>query len=76
VNISDAAGITPVHANRMIQQLRAINLIKWAGPSIRVLDFDCLKAVAEFDESYLHLRPPSTIARKHSRGHRRIPPGR
>jgi CRP-like cAMP-binding protein len=69
VDISDAAGMTPVHANRMIQQLRATNLIKWDGPSIRVLDFEGLKAVAEFDDSYLHLRVPiSTIARKHSLG--------
>ena len=56
VDISDATGMTPVHANRMIQQLRATNLIQWEGPRIRVTDFAGLRALGEFDDSYLHLR--------------------
>lgn len=55
LDIADAAGMTPVHANRMIQQLRANKLIEWEGPSIRVLDVEGLKRLAEFDPSYLHL---------------------
>jgi CRP-like cAMP-binding protein len=54
-DIADATGITPVHANRMIQQLRGKGLIEWEGASIRVLDFAALQALAEFDDSYLHL---------------------
>jgi hypothetical protein len=69
VDISDAAGMTPVHANRMIQQLRATNLMEWEGSRIRVLDFEGLKAPAEFDDSYLHLRAHvSTNAHKHLLG--------
>lgn len=57
IDVSDATGMTPVHANRMIQQLRAKGLIEWEGPRIRILDFDGLKQLAEFDDSYLHLDP-------------------
>jgi CRP-like cAMP-binding protein len=56
VDVADATGMTPVHANRMIQQLRAKGLIEWEGPVIRIPDFDGLKALADFDDSYLHLR--------------------
>jgi CRP-like cAMP-binding protein len=56
VDVADATGMTPVHANRMIQQLRADGLIAWDGPTIRVLDLDRLKSVAEFDDGFLHLR--------------------
>jgi CRP-like cAMP-binding protein len=57
VDVADATGMTPVHANRMIQQLRARGLIEWEGPRIRILDLAQLKVLAEFDEGYLHLRP-------------------
>jgi hypothetical protein len=40
----------------MIQQLRTRGLIEWEGPRIRVLDVVALKALGEFDDSYLHLR--------------------
>jgi CRP-like cAMP-binding protein len=56
VDVADATGMTPVHANRMIQQLRAKGLIEWEGQTIRLLNFEGLKSLAEFDEAYLHLR--------------------
>jgi CRP-like cAMP-binding protein len=56
LDVADATGITPVHANRMIQQLRAQGLVEWEGSAIRIPDFDELKRVAEFDDRYLHHR--------------------
>jgi CRP-like cAMP-binding protein len=56
VDVADATGMTPVHANRMIQQLRAKGLIEWEGPTIRLLNFEGLKSLAGFDEAYLHLQ--------------------
>ena len=55
-DIADATGMTPVHANRMIQQLRANELIEWDGAAITIRDPARLKEVGEFDESYLHFR--------------------
>jgi CRP-like cAMP-binding protein len=56
LDVADATGITPVHANRMIQQLRSQGLVEWEGSEIAVPNFDELKRIAEFDDRYLHHR--------------------
>ena len=56
LDIADATGMTPVHANRMIQQLRAQGLVQWEGSDVTIVDFDGLKRAGDFDERYLHLR--------------------
>lgn len=56
IDIADATGMTPVHANRMIQQLRAKGLVVWDGERIAVKDFDALSQAGAFEDSYLHLR--------------------
>lgn len=53
--ISDALGMTPVHVNRMLQQLRAQGLIDLKGKTLSVLDTKGLQRVAQYDSSYLHL---------------------
>jgi CRP-like cAMP-binding protein len=53
--LGDTLGLSAVHVNRTLQQLRAEQLIVWQGQSVRVLDWSRLKAVAEFDPTYLHL---------------------
>jgi CRP-like cAMP-binding protein len=53
--LSDATGITNVHANRVIQQLRAEGLVEQTGKFLRVLDFPALAAVAQWEPHYLHL---------------------
>jgi CRP-like cAMP-binding protein len=65
IDIADATGMTPVHANRMIQQLRAKGLLVWDGDRIEVTDFDALKEAASFEDGYLHLRdnPRPAVAR-------------
>jgi hypothetical protein len=40
-----------------LQQLRGDGLIAWRGKTLMVHDRKALKAAAEFDPSYLHLRP-------------------
>jgi CRP-like cAMP-binding protein len=55
-DIADATGMTPVHANRMIQQLRAKGLVTWDGASISIADPAALAALADFDDAYLHHR--------------------
>lgn len=55
IDVADATGMTPVHANRMIQQLRRQALVQWEGADVTILDIDGLKRVADFDDRYLHL---------------------
>lgn len=56
IDVADATGMTPVHANRMIQQLRAKGLVAWDGAQVRIPDPAALAALAEFDDAYLHHR--------------------
>ncbi|MHB8528293.1 MAG: Crp/Fnr family transcriptional regulator [Caulobacteraceae bacterium] len=54
-DLADATGLTPVHANRTLQRLRADGLIEKKGRVIKVVDPDGLKKVAQFNGAYLHL---------------------
>jgi len=58
--LADARGISIVHLNRSIQELRARGLIVWRGEEVRIEDWNGLKALAEFDPSYLRLEDISS----------------
>ena len=48
-------GMTPVHANRMLHELRAQELIELSRRRLVILDLEGLKRVAQFSSRYLHL---------------------
>lgn len=54
--LADALGITPVHVNRTIRELKAAELITLRSRRLVVHDWKGLVAAAEFDPTYLHLR--------------------
>ena len=53
--LSEATGMTPVHLNRVLQQLRADGLIELGHKMLTVLDFERLSDLAQYEPSYLHL---------------------
>jgi CRP-like cAMP-binding protein len=53
--LGDALGISTVHVNRVLQDLRRKNLISLHGNSLKVLDWAGLQRAGEFDPTYLHL---------------------
>ena len=53
--LADAQGMSAVHVNRILQELRADGLINGHGRSITVPDWPSLKAFSEFDPTYLHV---------------------
>lgn len=53
--LSDAMGLSIVHVNRTLQMLRSRKVISWQGDDFRILDWNALKALAEFDPTYLNL---------------------
>jgi CRP-like cAMP-binding protein len=53
--LADATGMTPVHVNRMLQQLRAEGLIDLRDRVLTVLDPQGLQRRAKYDSTYLHL---------------------
>ena len=55
VTLGDALGLSAVHVNRVLQELRGENLFTWQGQTIHVLDWPGLQERAEFDPAYLHL---------------------
>jgi CRP-like cAMP-binding protein len=56
--LGDAMGISTVHINRVLQALRAQGLIRLAGSTLTVLDWEQLKHVGDFEPTYLHLEAP------------------
>jgi CRP-like cAMP-binding protein len=55
--IGDALGLSTVHVNRSLQELRAAGLIELRRSILTILDWDGLKQAGEFDPRYLHLNP-------------------
>jgi CRP-like cAMP-binding protein len=53
--LADAFGITSVHVNRVLQQMRADGLIETKGTRLMIPDWDRLKEVGEFNPLYLQL---------------------
>ena len=52
--LADALGITPVHANRTLRDLKAAELVTLRSRRLAVDDWEGLKTTAEFDPAYLH----------------------
>ncbi len=56
--LADATGVTTVHVNRVLQALRKGGLIELKGSKLKVLDWQRLREVGDFDAMYLHIEPP------------------
>ncbi|MGY3506681.1 MULTISPECIES: Crp/Fnr family transcriptional regulator [unclassified Bradyrhizobium] len=54
-NMADACGLSAVHVNRMIQELRSRGLIEWERREVVLLNRGELEALAEFNSDYLHI---------------------
>jgi CRP-like cAMP-binding protein len=57
--LSEASGLTPVHVNRTLQEIRRDGLLTFAKGHVEVMDWDALASVAEFDPAFLMLAGPS-----------------
>ncbi|MCJ2124733.1 Crp/Fnr family transcriptional regulator [Methylobacterium sp. J-077] len=53
--LADALGITPVHVNRTIRDLKTAGLVTLRSRRLTVHDWEGLQHAAEFDPTYLHL---------------------
>ena len=60
--IGDALGLSTVHVNRTLQQLRADSLIEFKSNVVRVLDWRGLQTAGEFDPSYLQIAPELMVS--------------
>ncbi|SFU96882.1 Crp/Fnr family transcriptional regulator [Halomonas korlensis] len=53
--LADAAGLSVVHTNRVLQRLRKEGLITYANKHLEIKDWDRLKTFGDFDPRYMHL---------------------
>jgi CRP-like cAMP-binding protein len=54
--IADATGLSTVHVNRSVQQMRGDGLIIWDKGICNIPNLDALQDAAMFDATYLHMR--------------------
>jgi CRP-like cAMP-binding protein len=54
--IGDATGLSNVHVNRTLKELRRLGLIATNGKVHAILDWEMLRDAAGYDSAYLHLR--------------------
>ena len=54
-DLADSTGLTAVHVNRTLQELRRDGLIELERKQLRILDLERLKDVSMFNANYLHL---------------------
>lgn len=52
--LGDTVGLTPVHVNRSLQDMRERGLISMQGGHLTILDMAGLRALAGFEHDYLH----------------------
>lgn len=55
-DLADATGLTPVHVNRTVRDLRAADLIVWRGKTLTIPDLQALQDASLFNANYLHLK--------------------
>ena len=53
--LADALGLSAVHVNRMVQELRRRHLLEWDKGVATILDWKTLQRVGQFDDTYLDL---------------------
>jgi DNA-binding transcriptional regulator LsrR (DeoR family) len=53
--LGDALGLTTVHVNRVVQELRGDGLITLRGSSLHINAWEGLQQLAKFNPTYLHL---------------------
>ena len=55
LQLGDCLGLTSVHVNRTLQELRKNGLIELRSKRLRILDLAGLQRIAQFDPTYLYL---------------------
>jgi DNA-binding GntR family transcriptional regulator len=61
--LADATGMTPVHVNRTLKQLRADDLVDFRGGLVKILDPSGVRELAQFNANYLHLQRSASFGK-------------
>lgn len=55
-DLANASGISVVHVNRTVQELRKGRLLRWENRTVTLLDVEEMKRIAQFEPDYLRGR--------------------
>jgi len=61
IDLGDALGLSNVHVNRVLQDMRGKGLISLRGGTLVIEEWQRLATAAEFNPAYLHLRSGSAL---------------
>lgn len=53
--LSECLGLTPIHINRVLKQLREADVVEFRGGRVTIRDWAALQRIADFDPAYLYL---------------------
>lgn len=53
--LSECLGLTPVHTNRVLKELRTDGMVEFRDGRVRIQDLERLRRTADFDPAYLYL---------------------
>lgn len=56
VDLGDVLGLTQVHVNRVLMELRRQGLVEWKGGQVAINDWSALAQLGQFDPGYLRLQ--------------------
>jgi CRP-like cAMP-binding protein len=59
--IGDALGLSTVHVNRTLQEIREAGLVEMNRNTLKVLDWDGLQQAGDFDPTYLHIKNAAAL---------------
>jgi CRP-like cAMP-binding protein len=57
IELAECLGLTAVHVNRVLKELRERRLMEFRGSRVTIFDTAQLERVADFDSNYLYLEP-------------------
>jgi CRP-like cAMP-binding protein len=57
MDLADTLGLTPIHVNRVLQQLRKEGVLDIKKETVSFASAERLDHIADFDELYLHQHP-------------------
>jgi CRP-like cAMP-binding protein len=66
LDLGDTTGLSSVHVNRSLQEMRRQGLVDLRNKRLEILDLPALKAAAEFKPNYLRLEGTAKSGRLHS----------
>jgi CRP-like cAMP-binding protein len=66
--IADCTGLTPVHVNRVLKELGRRGLIDREKRAVKIVDWDQLREIGDFNSRYLHLEAGGQTNRTSAHG--------